>query len=145
MPNTKISQHTVNEGDERFFTPKELEEIRQHHNVESPAIEHPENDEQYTGLQVNAGIEQMPIVNPYMKHRKRRPKLTVNDYVEGIIKGNTTVLGQAVTLVESLNPDHQVIAQEVIEKCLPHPGKSRRIGITGVPGAGKTTSSDGVG
>ncbi|MBQ6648449.1 MAG: methylmalonyl Co-A mutase-associated GTPase MeaB [Muribaculaceae bacterium] len=105
-------------------------------------MEHPENDKQYTGLQVNAGIEQMPIVNPYMKRRKRRPQLSVNDYVEGILKGNTTVLGQAVTLVESLNADHQAIAQEVIEKCLPHTGKSRRIGITGVPGAGKSTSID---
>ncbi len=141
MASTKISQHTVNEGDERFFTPKELEEIRQHHNVETPNIDHPENDEQYTGLQVNAGIEQMPIVNPYLK-RRHRPKLTVSDYVEGILKGNTTVLGQAVTLVESLNHDHQAIAQEVIEKCLPHTGKSRRIGITGVPGAGKSTSID---
>ena len=62
--------------------------------------------------------------------------------MEGILKGNTTVLGQAVTLVESLNADHQAIAQEVIEKCLPHTGKSRRIGITGVPGAGKSTSID---
>ena len=142
MANNKITQHTVSEGDKRFFTQQEQEEIAKHHNVETPDIDHPENDEQYTGLQVNAGIEQMPIVNPYMKRRKRKPKLTVNDYVEGILKGNTTVLGQAVTLVESLNPDHQIIAQEVIEKCLPHTGKSRRIGITGVPGAGKSTSID---
>ncbi len=142
MANSKITQHTVNDGDKRFFSQEEQEEIAKHHNVETPNIDHPENNEQYTGLQVNAGIEQMPIVNPYMKHRKRRPKLTVSDYVEGILKGNTTVLGQAVTLVESLNPDHQAIAQEVIEKCLPHTGQSRRIGITGVPGAGKSTSID---
>ena len=142
MANSKVTQHTVNEDDKRFFSQEEQEEIAKHHNVETPNIEHPENDEQYAGLQVNAGIEQMPIVNPYMKRRKRKPQLTVNDYVEGILKGNTTVLGQAVTLVESLNHDHQVIAQEVIEKCLPHTGQSRRIGITGVPGAGKSTSID---
>lgn len=53
-----------------------------------------------------------------------------------------TILGQAVTLVESLNPDHQVIAQEVIEKCLPYSGHSIRVGISGVPGAGKSTSID---
>ncbi|MBR1883016.1 MAG: methylmalonyl Co-A mutase-associated GTPase MeaB [Muribaculaceae bacterium] len=105
-------------------------------------MHHPENDEQYTGLQVNAGIEQPPMVSPYLKRRKRRPKLTVNDYVEGIRKGNTAVLGQAVTLVESMVPEHQVVAQEVIEKCLPFTGHSRRIGITGVPGAGKSTSID---
>lgn len=104
-------------------------------------MEHPENDEQYTGLTVNKGIKQPPIVNPYLQ-RKKRPTLTVNDYVEGILKGNITVLSRAVTLVESQAPDHQQIAQEVIEKCLPYAGKSRRIGITGVPGAGKSTSID---
>ncbi|MBQ4005496.1 MAG: methylmalonyl Co-A mutase-associated GTPase MeaB [Muribaculaceae bacterium] len=103
---------------------------------------HPENDDQYAGLQVNAGVEQPPIVNPYMKHRKRRPQLSVNDYVEGIVKGNSAVLGQAVTLVESLIPEHQMVAQEVIEKCLPLCCQSQRIGITGVPGAGKSTSID---
>ena len=105
-------------------------------------IEHPENDAQYTGLQVNAGIEMPPMNNPYMKRRKKRPQLSVSDYVEGIRKGNLSVLGQAVTLVESLVPEHQVIAQEVIEKCLPYTGNSKRIGITGVPGAGKSTSID---
>ena len=105
-------------------------------------MHHPENDAQYTGLQVNAGVEQPPIVSPYIKNRKRRQQLSVSDYVEGIRKGNKAVLGQAVTLVESLKPEHQVIAQEVIEKCLPYTGHSRRIGITGVPGAGKSTSID---
>jgi LAO/AO transport system kinase len=109
---------------------------------ETPLIHHPENEDQFAGLQVNSGIEQPPMVNPYLKHRKPRPQLSVNDYVEGIRKGNTTVLGQAVTLVESLAPEHQAIAQEVIEKCLPYTGNSHRIGITGVPGAGKSTSID---
>ena len=116
------------------------QEIKKH--SKAVTMQHPENDKQYTGLQVNAGVEQPPIVSPYIKKRKKRPQLTVNDYVEGILKGNTTVLGQAVTLVESLATDHQAIAQEVIEKCLPHTGNSRRIGITGVPGAGKSTSID---
>jgi len=115
------------------------EEEARHH---AEALHHPENEAQYAGLQVNSGIEQPPIINPYMKRRKQRPQLTVNDYVEGIRKGNSAVLGQAVTLVESRVPEHQVIAQEVIEKCLPYTGNSRRIGITGVPGAGKSTSID---
>ena len=108
---------------------------------ENPLIHHPENDSKYSGLQVNSGVVQPPMVSPYLKRRKRR-QLSVNDYVEGILKGNTTVLGQAVTLIESLAPQHQAIAQEVIAKCLPYAGKSRRIGITGVPGAGKSTSID---
>ncbi len=111
------------------------------HSEETPEIHHPENDTQYSGLQVNSGIEQPPMVSPYLKRRKRR-QLSVDDYVDGIVKGNTTVLGQAVTLIESLAPQHQAIAQEVIAKCLPYAGKSRRIGITGVPGAGKSTSID---
>ena len=62
--------------------------------------------------------------------------------VEGILRGDMTMLSRAVTLVESLSPEHEALAQEVIEKCLPHSGHSRRIGITGVPGAGKSTSID---
>ena len=69
----------------------------------------------------------------------------MSDYVEGILKGNTTLLSQAVTLVESTLPEHQSIAQEVIEKCLPYAGRSVRIGISGVPGAGKSTSIDAFG
>ncbi len=111
------------------------------HTEENPLVHHPENDSKYSGLQVNSGVVQPPMVSPYLKRRKRR-QLSVNDYVEGILKGNTTVLGQAVTLIESLAPQHQAIAQEVIAKCLPYAGKSRRIGITGVPGAGKSTSID---
>ena len=110
-------------------------------------MEHPENDAQYKGLTVNAGIVQPDSVSPYLKNRPRRKRevLSVNDYVEGILKGNITILSQAVTLVESLRPDHQVLAQEVIEKCLPYAGKSVRIGISGVPGAGKSTSIDAFG
>lgn len=108
-------------------------------------MEHPENDEQYAGLTVNKGIAQPPIVNPYMKRKPRRRLLSADEYVDGILKGNITVLGQAVTLVESQNPDHYALAQEVIEKCLPHAGRSVRIGITGVPGAGKSTSIDAFG
>ena len=52
------------------------------------------------------------------------------------------MLSQAVTLVESVLPEHHAVAQEVIEKCLPHTGQSVRIGISGVPGAGKSTSID---
>ena len=83
-----------------------------------------------------------PKVNAYFHPRKRRRTMTAGEYVEGILKGDVTVLSRAVTLVESLVPEHQALAQEVIEKCLPSAGNSRRIGITGVPGAGKSTSID---
>lgn len=107
-------------------------------------MEHPENDPQYQGLKVNKGISDQPTVNPYLKDftRFKRKIYTAAEYVEGILKGDISILSQAVTLVESSRQDHQIIAQEVIEKCLPYSGKSVRIGITGVPGAGKSTSID---
>lgn len=105
-------------------------------------MEHPENDSQYSGLTVNSGVAQPPVVNPYLKPRKRKPLPSAGELVDGILKGDVTTLSRAVTLVESLHPDHQAVAQEVIEKCLPYSGNSRRIGITGVPGAGKSTSID---
>ncbi len=105
-------------------------------------MEHPENNEQYKGLTVNSGVAQPPVVNPYMRPRRRQALPSAAELVEGIIKGDMVSLSKAVTLVESLAPAHQQLAREVIEKCLPHSGKSRRIGITGVPGAGKSTSID---
>ena len=110
-------------------------------------MEHPENDKQYKGLKVNEGVESLGCLNPYLSsvRRKRAALLSVNDYVEGILRGDVTVLSRAVTLVESMLPEHQKVAQEVIERCLPYSGKSLRVGITGVPGAGKSTSIDAFG
>ncbi|MDR1090804.1 MAG: methylmalonyl Co-A mutase-associated GTPase MeaB [Prevotella sp.] len=110
-------------------------------------MEHIENNEQFQGLRVNKGISEQPTINPYLNNFKKfkRKVYTISEYVEGILKGNITILGQAVTLIESSRQDHQAIAQEVIEKCLPYAGNSIRIGITGVPGAGKSTSIDAFG
>ncbi len=108
-------------------------------------MEHPENSAEYSGLTVNSGVSQPPSVNPYLKPRRRRALPSAGEMVEAILRGDITMLSRAVTLVESLVPEHQALAQEVIEKCLPHSGNSRRIGITGVPGAGKSTSIDEFG
>jgi len=110
-------------------------------------LEHPENDSKYCGLSVNGGTSDKPTVNPYITNfsRYKRKLYTVSEYVEGILKNDISILSQAVTLIESAKPDHQVIAQEVVDKCLPYSGNSIRIGITGVPGAGKSTSIDSFG
>lgn len=109
-------------------------------------MEHPENSAEYAGLVVNKGVEQPSSRNPYLRRGSfMRRQLTASDYVEGILKGDSSVLGQAVTLVESTLPEHHQIAQEVIEKCLPYSGNSIRVGISGVPGAGKSTSIDEFG
>ncbi len=108
-------------------------------------MEHPENDPKYNGLKVNKGILQPPSVNPYLKRRARQTVRPVEEYVKGILSGDRVLLSQAVTLVESSLPEHQETAQAIIEQCLPHSGNSIRVGITGVPGAGKSTSIDAFG
>ena len=64
---------------------------------------------------------------------------SVNQFVTGVLNGNITFLGKAITLVESTNIKHQQKANEILNCCLPHANKSVRIGITGVPGVGKST------
>ena len=115
--------------------------------VDNKVMEHPENDKAYKGLKVNDGVERLSSVNPYLSQRrvKRAAPLSVDDYVQGILRGDVMILSRAVTLVESLLPEHQVLAQEIIERLLPYSGRSLRVGITGVPGAGKSTSIDAFG
>lgn len=108
-------------------------------------MKHPENDPKYLGLNVNKGISQPPSISPYLQRRREKSELSVDDYVAGILDGNITILSRAVTLVESSKPQHQLVAQAIIEKCLPYSGNSIRVGITGVPGAGKSTSIDAFG
>ena len=64
---------------------------------------------------------------------------SVNEFVTGVLNGNITFLSKAITLVESTNIKHQQKANEILNRCLPHSNKSIRIGITGVPGVGKST------
>jgi LAO/AO transport system kinase len=95
-----------------------------------------------SALSVHAGIKQPPSVNPdaFAKtSSKKRMKYSADEYVTGILSGNRTILSQAITLVESSLVGHYETAQTIIEKCLPYSSRSIRIGITGVPGAGKST------
>ena len=67
------------------------------------------------------------------------------DLIDGILLGNIAALSRAITLVESTNPIHLEKANEVIAACLPHANQSLRIGITGVPGVGKSTFIEAFG
>lgn len=101
-----------------------------------------------SALKVNEGIPQPPSVDENATQRFlkiQRKRLSIDEYVTGILDGNRTILSKAITLIESALPDHQETAQKIIERCLPHAGKSIRIGITGVPGAGKSTFIEAMG
>lgn len=75
----------------------------------------------------------------------RRPRLTSEEYVQGVLSGDRAVLARAITLIESNALHHLDMAQAVLKDVLPHTGKSLRVGITGVPGAGKSTLIDALG
>ncbi len=69
----------------------------------------------------------------------KRRRLSVEDYERGVLAGDKSILARAITLVESERPEHQENAQELLVRLLPHAGNAHRIGITGVPGVGKST------
>jgi LAO/AO transport system kinase len=75
----------------------------------------------------------------------RRSELEIDDYYKGIIEKDRIVLARAITLVESNSEKHIRNAQELIKRILPHSGNSIRIGISGVPGAGKSTLIETLG
>ncbi len=75
----------------------------------------------------------------------RKLRLPPENYLEGILEGKINLLSEAITLVESNNTKHKELAREIIELCLPYSGKSIRIGITGVPGVGKSTFIESFG
>lgn len=101
--------------------------------------------EDATKPSVRAGINPPASVNPTWSPKKRRNHLNAKAYIDGILEGDRTLLSQAITLVESKQAQHQALAHEIIEGCLPHSGKSIRIGITGVPGVGKSTFIEALG
>jgi LAO/AO transport system kinase len=107
-----------------------------------------EKDGHKTSLKIQEGVPQPPNINPGVLSvavKKRKKRYSVNEYVAGILAGNRTILSQAITLIESALPEHYKTAQTIIEKCLPYSSKSVRIGITGIPGAGKSTFIESFG
>ena len=75
----------------------------------------------------------------------RRPRLTTEDYFVGVRNRDVTVLARALTLIESNNPHHQLQAESLLTKLLPHTGNAIRVGITGAPGVGKSTFIESLG
>lgn len=76
---------------------------------------------------------------------QRKQRLLIEEYVNGVLVGDKIILSKAITIVESTLESDQLIAEKIIEQLLPYTGKSMRIGITGVPGVGKSTFIESFG
>jgi len=101
-----------------------------------------------SALKVQQGIEQPPQTNDEAIRNlagKKSKLPTFDELFNGVSQRNRVLLSRAITLIESSKHDHQELAQALIEKCLPYSGKSIRIGITGVPGVGKSTFIEAFG
>ena len=113
----------------------------------------PENADKNFATSVMSGIDGIKDltvgnINPDLGKagfRKNRMILDVADYVKGVAAGDRMVLSRAITLIESNSPRHFPKAQRVLQELLPRTGKALRIGITGVPGAGKSTMIEAFG
>ncbi|MFG2979493.1 methylmalonyl Co-A mutase-associated GTPase MeaB [Streptomyces sp. NPDC048331] len=73
------------------------------------------------------------------------PKIDIEAYTKGVLDGKRAFIARAITLVESTLPAHRALAQGLLTELLPHAGRARRIGISGVPGVGKSTFIDAFG
>jgi len=97
----------------------------------------PENaSDAYTTQMIPASLD---AVNCVPTKPTKVKDLKLSEYIDGILNGNKTILARAITLIESNAPKHFDTAQQLITALLPHTGKSTRIAITGMPGAGKST------
>ena len=101
-----------------------------------------------SALKENDGIEQPEVISStsvQQIQKLRRTQPTADDLIKSIIKGDKTALSRAITLIESTSEKHLEKANAVIQGCLPYANKSVRIGITGVPGVGKSTFIEAFG
>jgi LAO/AO transport system kinase len=98
-----------------------------------------------SALHISKGTGKAAGIDPKDLQRFKRKQLSLEQYVAGILSGDRIILSQAITLVESTKAAHQALAEQIIEQCLPHSGKSVRIGITGSPGVGKSTFIEAFG
>ncbi|MDH3322359.1 MAG: methylmalonyl Co-A mutase-associated GTPase MeaB [Flavobacteriaceae bacterium] len=80
-----------------------------------------------------------------MKNYKPRKRLDASEYIDGVLKGDRVILSRAITVIESHLVSDKILAKKIIQEILPHSGNSIRIGVTGVPGVGKSTFIEAFG
>ena len=105
-------------------------------------------DKKQSALHEKDGVSQPETTSKTSAEKiklNRAKQNSVDTFVSKILEGNITFLSRAITLVESTNAKHQQKANEILERCLPYANKSIRIGITGVPGVGKSTFIEAFG
>ena len=100
-------------------------------------------DAKHSALHVRPGC--LTPETPGLRATARPRTLSPQQYLDGILRGDRTILAQAITLVESSRAKDRQLAERIIEDCLPHSGQSIRVGITGVPGAGKSSVIEALG
>ncbi len=107
-----------------------------------------EQEQQNTPLKVNQGVEQPEQLNKAAIDKLKQLPRGRNDagfFIEGVLTGDIVVLSKAITVIESALTTHRELAKEIIAACLPRSGNAIRLGITGVPGAGKSTFIEALG
>ena len=105
-------------------------------------------DKKQSAIHENKGVSQPETTSKSSAEKikiSRAKQNSVDDFVSNILAGNIPFLSRAITLVESTNDKHQQKANEILDRCLPHANNSVRIGITGVPGVGKSTFIESFG
>jgi len=93
---------------------------------------------------VMEGVNPAGVVSTH-SHTPRRRQLSLEDYAAGIQNRDTGVLARAITLIESNAAAHQELGQQLLARVLPQTGKALRVGLTGIPGAGKSTFVEALG
>jgi len=110
------------------------------------ATNHPiPGTEELSAIKVLPGVEDFKSINESFIKAPKKAVLTASDYAHGILSGERGILSRAITIIESNAPKHFELGQEIIGLLLPFSGKSVRVGLTGVPGAGKSTTVEALG
>ncbi|MBU4485538.1 MAG: methylmalonyl Co-A mutase-associated GTPase MeaB [Candidatus Delongbacteria bacterium] len=105
------------------------------------------SEDENSALRINIGkpadMKNDDGFNKYLE--KKRRKLSEDEYIDGIMSGDRVILGRALSLIESKRHDDNTLSKKIVNDCLSKSGNSIRIGITGVPGAGKSTFIEAFG
>lgn len=101
--------------------------------------------EHKSALHISSGTDNPGSFDPKLLQKFRRKKHSIEEFVKGILEGDSVLLSQAITLIESNRESDQIEAEKIVAACLEHKNNSIRIGITGSPGVGKSTFIESFG